>query len=159
MSASAVAMWRGWYLPSDWGAWSLGSEGFYLAVIAAGAANLCIAAAAQVWMAGYVAAGGDYHIPRRAPGDLGEYRKIIECQAREIDSLIAECDRLTGDLAHASTSVPDLQAVLLFPGVRTAVLKALHPDAHPEASDREKRALTERFQKAAAVFDRLGAAR
>jgi hypothetical protein len=159
MSVSAVAMGWGWYLPREWGAvWSLGSEGFYLAVIAAGAANLCIAAASQVWMAGYIAAGGDY-IPRRAPGDLGEYRQIIERQAREIDSLIAERDRLTGDLAHASASVPDLQVVLLFPGVRTAVLKALHPDAHPGASDRERRAWTERFQKAAAVFDRLGAAR
>ena len=84
MSASAVALWRGWYLPFDWGAvWSLGSEGFYLAVIAAGATNLCLAAAAQVWMAGYIAAGGDYHIPHRASGDLGEYRKIIERQARE----------------------------------------------------------------------------
>jgi len=154
MSASAVAMWWGWYLPREWGAvWSLGSEGFYVAVIAAGAANLCLAVAAQVWMAGYVAAGGD------DASDAGEYRDIIERQARQIDRLTAERDRLAGDLAGMSAPAPDLETVLRFPGVRAAVLKLLHPDAHPGASDRERRTLTERFQQASAVFDRLGAAR
>ena len=140
MSASAVALRWGWYLPSDWGAvWSLGSEGFYVAVIAAGAANLCVASAAQVWIAGYVAAAQRLHPAPRARRSA-EYRNIIERQAREIDSLIAERDRLMDDFARASASVPDLEAVLLFPGVRIAVLKALHPDGHPGASDREQRA-------------------
>jgi hypothetical protein len=157
IAASAFAMGAGWYLPRDWGAWSLASHGFYLSVIAWGGMNLCSALAAQVWMAGYAMAGGD-PIPRNASAvDPDQWRKIIERQEREIDSLTSRCERLAADLAHGSAAAPELETVLTFPGVRKAVLKALHPDSQPGASDRERRDATERFQKAAAIFERLGA--
>ena len=149
LAAGAGALWCGWYLPRAWGPlWSLGSEGFYLAVIAGATANLCLAFGAQVWMAGYVAAGGDNAMPRAVPFDLDEWRNIIERQAQDIE-------RLTGDRAQAVEHARQLEAVLRFPAVRKSVLKALHPDAHAGADDRERRALTERFQKATAVFDRI----
>jgi hypothetical protein len=43
--------------------------------------------------------------------------------------------------------------MLRFPGVRRAVRAVLHPDRGTTES--ERRLLTERFQKAEAVFDRL----
>jgi len=149
-AASAAAMWSGWYLPHAWGAvWSLGSEGFYLAVIAAAAANLCLALAAQVWTAGYVAAGGSNSLPRVVPFDPNKWRNILEQRAREIE-------KLKGDCARAVEYTRQLEEVLRDPAVKKSVLKALHPDAHAGANDRERRTWTEQFQKAAAVFDRIG---
>ena len=74
--------------------------------------------------------------------------EIIERQAQDIE-------RLTGDRAQAVEHARQLETVLRDPAVQKSVLKVLHPDAHPDADDRERRALTERFQKAAAVFDRI----
>jgi hypothetical protein len=142
IAATAFAIGSGWYLP--WGAaWSLASEGFYLSVIAGGAVNLCSALAAQVWMAGYVAADGD-PVPRTRAVDPDQWREIINRQAQTIDSLKADYG--------------ELETVLRDSLVKKAVLKALHPDAHADAGERERRAFTERFQRASAVFDRLRAA-
>jgi hypothetical protein len=147
LAAATAALWRGWY--PAWGAvWSLGVEGYYWAVIAGSAANLILALGAQVWVAGYVAAGGGYQRPRAVPFDPDKWRNLIERQAKDIA-------RLTGACTQISDYARQLEAVLRFPPVKKAVLKALHPDAHAGAGELERRALTEQFQKASAVFDRL----
>jgi hypothetical protein len=155
-----VAMGRGWYLPRGWGeAWWLASEGIYLSLIAAGLGNVGFALAARVWAAGFVAA------VRRQPFQLSpahagvnpfaaapptfdqqELQQVIDGQAEKISELI-EDRRLAVEYAL------DLENVFAWPGVERAVKGALHPDRG--ATDGEKRVLTERFQKAAAVFDRL----
>jgi hypothetical protein len=93
IAVSALAIGCGWYLPGAWGAaWPLASEGFYVSLIAAGGANLCLALGARVWTAGYLAAeGGTFTTVRAAPVDFTGWQEIIDRQAREIDSLIAEC--------------------------------------------------------------------
>lgn len=162
IGGGAAALGLGWHLPVAWGAfWSLGSEGLYVAAIAAGAANVGLSLAARGYEAGYiagrVAAGGG------PPIDPGPWQALVERQAREIDGLMSERDRLAGDLARKSAAAPD--ALLLFddlaraPGaarklVRRAVRTVLHPDG--AKTEAERRALTERFQKSEAVFDRLG---
>lgn len=161
IAIGATALWRGWYPPFPglnpgfgatspaWGAvWSLGIEGLYCAMIAAGWANLILALGAQVWMAGHVAAGGDHVRPRAVPFDPGKWRALLEKQARDVARLTADCTRT---VEHAR----QLETVLRFPPVKKAVLKALHPDAHAGAGDLEIRALTAQFQKAAAVFEIL----
>jgi hypothetical protein len=155
-----IAMARGWYLPAGWGeAWRLGSEGIYLSLIAAGMANVCFAAAAQVWGAGFLA--GVRRQPLQLfgapPGvnpfanapptfDRDEFQDVIDGQARQIRDLI-EDRRLAVEYAL------DLEDVFAWPGVERAVKAALHPDRG--ATEAEKRTLTERFQKASNVFDSL----
>jgi hypothetical protein len=144
IAAGAAGLWWGWYLPPAWGAvWSLGSEGFYLAMIAAGTANLCLAFGAQVWMAGFVAAGGDHIRPRAVPFDPDKWRIILDRQAKE--------------LAAAAAENNEMKAVLAFPGVRAALLHALHSDHHAGASESERRIRDETFIKLTAVYERMGA--
>jgi hypothetical protein len=147
IAAGATALWCRWY--PAWGAvWVLGIEGLYYATVAAAAANLILALGAQVWMAGHVAAGGDHVRPRAVPFDPDKWRLLLEKQAKDIARLTADC---TQTVEHAH----QLEAVLRFPPVKKAVLKALHPDAHAGAGDLERRALTAQFQKASAVFEIL----
>jgi hypothetical protein len=151
VAISLVAIWRGWYPPAAWGAvWPLASEGFYVALTAAGGANLCLTLGARTWMMGYLAASDGNGTPRSLPGDLRKWRQIVERQTQQIESLTAEG-------ARAIQRARETEAVLLFPTVKKSVLKALHPDGHPDAGSSERRLLTERFQQASAVFDRLGA--
>ena len=149
---------RGWYLPQAWGeAWWLAGEGIYVSLIAAGAGNLGFALGAQVWGAGFLAG------VRRQPFQLStapvnplaaaprtfdrdEFQDVIDDQARRISGLI-EDRRLAVEYAL------DLENVFAWPGVERAVKAALHPDRG--ATEAEKRMLTERFQQAAAMFDRL----
>jgi hypothetical protein len=147
IAAAATALWCGWY--PAWGAvWSLAAEGFYDAIIAASAANLILALGAQVWMAGHVAAGGDHVRPRAVPFDPDKWRLLLEKQAKDIARLTADCTQTAG---HAR----QLETVLRFPPVKKAVLKVLHPDSHAGAGEHERRALTQQFQTAAAVFEIL----
>jgi hypothetical protein len=147
LAAATIALWCGWY--PAWGAmWSLGVEGYYCAAATAAAANLILALGAQVWIAGYVAAGGSYPRPRAVPFDPDKWRALIERQAKDIV-------RLTGDCAQISDYARQLEAVLRFPPIKKAVLKALHPDAHAGAGEIERRALTQQFQTASAIFERL----
>lgn len=155
-----VAMGSGWYLPREWGeAWWLASEGIYLSLIAAGLGNVGFALAAQVWGAGFLAGvrRQPFQLSAAPPGvnpfaaapptfDPEEWQRVIDKQAREIGELI-EDRRLAVEYAL------DLENVFGWPGIERAVKGALHPDRG--ATDGEKRVLTERFQKAAAVFDRL----
>jgi hypothetical protein len=144
IAAGAAALGWGWYLPPTWGAvWSLGSEGFCFAMIAAGAANLCLALGSQVWMAGYVAAGGDHTRPRAVPFDPDKWRLILDRQEKE--------------LAAAAAENNEMKAVLAFPGVRPALLHALHSDHHAGASESERRIRDETFIKLTAIYQRIGA--
>lgn len=68
--------------------------------------------------------------------------------------------RATVHAPQAGSIARDLEEVLHYPGVldatRKAVLKALHRDSHPGLEEREARACDQRFQKANAVFGRIG---
>jgi hypothetical protein len=147
---SALALWRGWLLPSDWGpVFELGSEGFYIGVISAGLVNVTLALRGSIWQAGYFAGrrGDD---PRRVQALVAHLNATIE-------RLTDKCDRLTNDLARASSPARDLEAVFKIPGVlpvvRRTALAVLHPD-HGK-TEAEKRARTVQFQKTAAMLDRL----
>jgi hypothetical protein len=134
---------RGWHLPEAWGVqWVVAGRGFVLSATAAAAATVCLALGARAWMMGFVAAGGE----RFAAAD---WQNTIQEQEHEIALLRTECTRAIED-RH------DIDTLLHDPLVKKSVLKALHPDAHPDAGDAERRALTERFQRAAGVFDRFG---
>jgi hypothetical protein len=85
----------------------------------------------------------------------GEAQHIIERQADQIAVLSGECHRLANDLARVGPPAHDFIEVLRYPGVRRAVLKALHRDSHAGIGESEARAFDQRFQKASAVFDRL----
>jgi hypothetical protein len=150
----------GWYPPREWGqAWRLASEGIYVSLIAAGLGNVAFALAAQVWGAGFLAgvrrqpfqlsaapSGVNPFASAPPTFDQQELQQVIDGQAEKISELI-EDRRLAVEYAL------DLENVFAWPGVERAVKGALHPDRG--TTDSEKRVLTERFQKAAAVFDRL----
>jgi hypothetical protein len=155
-----VAMARGWYLPREWGeAWWLASEGIYLSLIAAGAGNVSFALGAQVWGAGFLAGvrRQPFQLSPAAPGanpfaappptfDPDEFQEVIDDQAQQIRDLLE-------DRRRAVEYAMDLENIFAWPGVERAVKGALHPDRG--TTEAEKRMLTERFQKAAAIFDRL----
>jgi hypothetical protein len=150
IAISAVGLWRGWVPPADWGTiWPLAGDGLYISLITAGVTNLCLTAAARAWMVGFLTARGGEGAPRGLPGDVRKWRKIVERQAQEIESLTTEG-------ARAVERAREAEAVLLLPNVKKTVLRALHPDSHPDAAEGDRRLLTERFQRATAVFDRLG---
>jgi len=158
IGGGAVALACSWHLPAAWGPfWPLASEGIYVSAIAAGAANVGLSLAARGYEAGYTAgmlASG--HGFTAAPSfDPGPWQEVIEGQAAKIEALTAECGRLEHEIARVGPPARDLQEVLLFPGVRKAVLKALHRDSHPGLADNEARAFDLRFQKASAVFQRI----
>jgi hypothetical protein len=160
IGSGAAALSFGWHLPAGWGAfWSLGSEGLYVASIAAGAVNVGLSLAARGYEAGYIAGAlgsGFGFADVRSPDLDRQWQEVINRQSIVIAALTADRDRLVDDLTRFGPPARDLQEVLRYDGVRRAVLKILHPDAHAAAGDRERRVLTERFQKASAVFEKLG---
>ena len=50
----------------------------------------------------------------------------------------------------------ELESILKYPGVKKALLKALHPDMHPSATASERRALNAMFNTVITVFERIG---
>jgi hypothetical protein len=87
--------------------------------------------------------------------------ELAECKSI-IAGMLAEQTALTDQLAdcrHKGRRVvgerDTLEQILRFPGVRNALLKALHPDAHPEANESERRARGDMFKTMMAVFERF----
>jgi hypothetical protein len=147
----------GLHLPESWGpVLSVGSVGGEVALIAGGVMNAALDLGSMAWWSGYFAAAIN---PRNAaPGfDDSPLQEVIERQAHTIEALRSERDQLAGEIARIGAPAHDLQEVLKFPGVRKAVLKALHRDSHPGLPFTEAKAFDARFQKASAVFARLGA--
>jgi hypothetical protein len=79
-----------------------------------------------------------------------QYRDVI-------DRLTAEIESKNGMYRTALARIAELEALLRFPIVRKALLRALHPDTHPDMSDSERRAITAQFQKTLAQLNNLGA--
>jgi hypothetical protein len=149
MIVCGAAMHFGWYLPRDWGVlWMRSSQGFYVAVISAGGANLLVAVSALIWNFGFSAAIG--HVTLHGPA--GGYSP----QWQDVNRHAAEIEDLRGKYQDLLARNNELEAILRFPDVRRSILKVLHPDTQPRASDGERRQLTERFQKASAVLNSLG---
>jgi hypothetical protein len=147
----AAALSFGWYPLADLGAvWTMTNKGLYVAVIAAGAADIALALTAHARQAGYNA--GLCFDPR-------EWEAELDRKDAEIALLAAERDELTRNIARLGTPAHDLQEVLRYPGVftsvRNAVVKALHRDAHPGIREIDARACDERLKKALAVFEHI----
>jgi hypothetical protein len=150
-AAAAAALSFGWYPLTDWGAvWAMTNKGVYVAVIAAGAADVALALAAHAWQAGYDT--GLSFDPR-------EWEAELDRKDAEIVLLRAERDELTRDIVRLGPPARDLQEVLGYPGVfasvRNAVIKVLHRDTHPGLSERAALACDERLKKALTVFERF----
>jgi hypothetical protein len=154
IGGGGVALGLGWNLPGG-AFWSLASEGLYVAAAAAGAANVSLSLAARGYEAGYIAGSlariGRFGFAEMPGVDDTEWHRAQDT----IATLTMERDRLADDLARVGPPARDLEEILRFPGVRKSVLKELHRDSHAGVSDREARALDERFKKANAVFERI----
>jgi hypothetical protein len=72
---------------------------------------------------------------------------------RENASLKAQLEQAEDERARVRAQMRDLEAILAFPGVRTALFKALHPDTGSGGSNTSR---TEIFQTLMAVMERLG---
>ena len=72
-----------------------------------------------------------------------------------IDRLTAEVENKNGLHQVAVARIGELEALLRYPVVRKALLRALHPDSHPDMNDGERRALTAQFQKTLAQLNKL----
>jgi hypothetical protein len=144
-AGGAAALSLGWYPLADWGsAWVLGTKGLYVSAIASGAADITLAVGAHVWQAGFDA-GLSF--------DPCEWEAALERKDAEIALLRSDRNELSRKLANAR----DVEELLRFPGVRHAVVKALHRDAHPGISEIDARACDERLKKALAVFEHIAA--
>jgi hypothetical protein len=173
--ASAVAIRHGWYLPADIGRLApFISQGVYVALIAASCANLFMAVAARVRARRAALAALR---PVRGVDDtaLAEYSEVLAAYVerdgqnqRALAEAALQIEALTSQLA-AARLVPDpvnknltadnidMQAVLKFPGVRAALLHALHSDHHAGVSVTERHARDEMVAKLTVVFKRIGA--
>ena len=86
-----------------------------------------------------------------------EVRAGYSRQWRDVISrLTAEIESKNSKYQTALARIGELEALLRFPVVRKALLKAFHPDTHPDMSDSERRALTAQFQKTFAQLNNLG---
>lgn len=115
------------------------------------------------------------HIAARQ-GELAECRSVIaelweknEASTQRLDSLNSELARVqetrdryqangkraVGELDTARERSRQIEAILKFPGVKKALLKAVHSDMHPGASARERRALDEMCRTVILVFEGL----
>jgi hypothetical protein len=86
----------------------------------------------------------------------GETRDgLSDRSADVINRLGAELRSKKGKHQIALVRIAELEAVLRFPMVRKALLRALHPDTHPDTSDRERREMTVQFQKTLTLLNSL----
>lgn len=98
--------------------------------------------------------------------ELAESRSVIDAVALELHRTRASCDRYQVNGKRALARIRELEAlqghnrelesILKYPGVKKALLKALHPDMHPSATASERRALNAMFNTVITVFERIG---
>jgi hypothetical protein len=93
------------------------------------------------------------------PSDLdGDgFGDVAQCRAM-IGELLEENASLKAQLAQGQDQrdrvrIRELESILAFPGVRTALVKTLHPDTSSGGSTATR---TETFQTLLAVMERLG---
>ena len=92
-------------------------------------------------------------------------RRGMQRSGRDGSDFQVSCEVLiaTGDndaeLAAATAENNEMKAVLAFPGVRPALLHALHSDHHAGASESERRSRDETFIKLTAIYERIAAGR
>ncbi len=80
------------------------------------------------------------------------------CQAAVEFAIVKDqLARVVADRDEARQRIGELEGILRFPGVKKGLLKAVHPDMHPQANERERRALDDICKIVVAVFDRLQA--
>jgi hypothetical protein len=104
--------------------------------------------------------GHGYEEPRGFPGDdHAACERIIAALREENESLRAQLARGRDDERGQATDQlfraqkRELESILAFPGVRVALVKALHPDTGSGGSTASR---TEIFQTLMAVMERLG---
>jgi hypothetical protein len=73
-----------------------------------------------------------------------------------IDRLNAEIESKNQIYQAALARISELEALLRNPIVRKTLLRALHPDTHPEVNDAERSAITAQFQWVSAELRNLG---
>ena len=174
ITACAFAIYRQWYLPSSINVrMPYATEAVYIALIAACCANLCMAYAARVRRlrlaapirlqpAHDEAALAEYRsvLAEYVALDAEQRRKLAE-NARQIEVLTLQFAalRLNADTAgtrQLAAENRDMKALLAFPGVRAALLHALHPDHHADVAARERSARDDAVGKLMTVYKRIG---
>jgi hypothetical protein len=172
--ACAVAIHNQWYLPRTINPrMPYFTEAVYIALIAACCANLCMAYAARVrrlrltsparLQRAYTpdeAASAEYRdvLAAFAERDAEHRRKLAE-SARQIEVLTARLAARQIDTSEYERLVAEnreMKAVLAFPGLKAAILHALHSDHHIHAAARERSARDEAVGKLMAVYKRIG---
>jgi hypothetical protein len=88
----------------------------------------------------------DFSGNNRSADDMGWLRE-------ENDSLRAQLAQMQNEIARERKQMRELESILAFPGTRTALVKALHPDTGQGGSTAAR---TEIFQTLMAVMQRLG---
>jgi hypothetical protein len=166
--ASAIAIHHQWYLPRTIDTrMPYLTEAFYIALIAACGANLCMAYAARVRRS---PSAREIEDQQRAPDPhdaaLDEYRNALAAyaerdaeQIRRIADLSAQLAARRGDAANyrqLGAENREMKALLTFPGARAALLHTLHSDHHARATARELQMRDEALARLMAVYERLG---
>jgi hypothetical protein len=165
IAACAIAIHKHWYLPEL----HYLTRGFYVALIAASCANLCMAYAARVRR---LRLDAPVHPqPAFGPDETVGYRDLFVAYAERDAEQLRQIEDLTAQLAgrRRNTNVTDteqlavehrdMKALLVFPGARAALLHALHPDHHADAPARVRNARTDAVAKLVAVYQRIGTER
>jgi hypothetical protein len=166
--AAAVAIHRQWYLPRTIGtSMPYLTEAFYIALIAACCANLCMAYAARMRrlrLAITIEARQSAPDPRDAA--LDEYRGVLAAYAERDAKQIRQIADLSAQLFAARhpdetnyrqlvAESQEMKALLTFPGARAALLHTLHSDHHARATARELQMRDEAVARLMAVYERL----
>jgi hypothetical protein len=108
--------------------------------------------------------GGEPAYPTSGAGPFTGFENAVSHGGRDgytqrwqnvINRLTAEVEKKNGLHQVAVARIGELEALLRYPVVRKALLRALHPDTHPDMNDDERRALTAQFQKTWAQLNNL----
>ena len=95
--------------------------------------------------------------PAFGPDEIAKYRDVLAAY-EALAAQLAE-QRRNSDLAddkQLAAENRDMRALLAFPGVRTALLHALHSDHHAHAATRERSARDEAVGRLTAIYKRIG---
>ena len=142
VAGCSAGLFYGWYLGLT-GLGLLIVKGCYVSFLASGCSSLLMEASAAVWRAGFIAADSGGSSP-----EIRRQQRLFEDQMRLLEDMNREHDNLLARLAEQGE-------ILCLPGVRRAALKALHTDGLNLTPDLFRNR-TDAFQRAEAVFEKLG---
>jgi hypothetical protein len=143
-----------------WIGWAI--HGLCIMSIAGMSVDVLLSISGFVWGAGYDAGGAGLgtELSRKKTRLIHDQYALISDLMSERDGLLQRLWNQPASRANEGPSsndkVKEYEEILRNRDVRKAVLRSLHPDSHPHVTEQQRIELTAMFQRASAIFEKLG---